>query len=63
MSVNVESTPYFRLLASISVLRGREEGGALFWEGRGWALEGVAGDWRPDLVNKSAENNPLDFKI
>ena len=24
-------------------------------------LEGAVGDWRSDLVNKSAENNSLDF--
>ena len=51
------------------MLRGREEGAG--W----WAcehspgkeevggLDGVVGDWRPDLVNKSAENNSLDFSI
>ena len=27
----------------------------------GW--RGLYGDWRPDLVNKSADNNSLDFKI
>ena len=54
------------------MLRGREEGaGPAKW----WAsehspgkeevggLDGVVGDWRPDLVNKSAENNSLDFNI
>ena len=25
-------------------------------------LEGAVRDWRPNLVNKSAENNSLDFK-
>ena len=37
--------------------------GALSWEGRGWGLDGAVRDWRPDLVNKSAENNSLDFNI
>ena len=36
-SMNVESTPYFRLLASISVLGGREEGV------RCWAWEHSSG--------------------
>ena len=35
--------------------------GTFSWEGRGWGVEGAVGDWRPDLVNKSAENNSLDF--
>ena len=26
-------------------------------------LEGAVGDWRPDLVNKSAENNFLDYNM
>ena len=33
---------------------GREEDGG---------LEGPVGDWRPDLVNKSAENKSLDFNM
>ena len=28
----------------------------------GW-LEGAVGDWRADLVSKSAENNSLDFNV
>ena len=43
-------------------MRGRGGGlGALSWEGGGLGLEGAVGDWRPDLVNKSAENNSFDF--
>ena len=66
--IDVESTPYFRLLASISVLGGRGGGGWWAWEhstGREevGGLEGAVGDKRPDLVNKSAENNSLDFNI
>ena len=60
--INVESTPYFRLLASISVLCGREEEEPGWWV---WmhspgkqvgVLEGSVGDWQPDLVSKSAES-------
>ena len=29
--------------------------GAFSWEGRGWGVGGAGGNWRPDLVNKSAE--------
>ena len=30
----------------------------------GWrGLEGPVGDWRPDLVNKIAENNSLDSNM
>ena len=35
--------------------------GASSWEGRGWWVEGAEGDWRPDLANKSVDNNPLVF--
>ena len=54
-------------LASISLLGGREEGAGLWaWEhsfGRVEVVvfEGAVGDWR--LVNKSAENNSLDFNM
>ena len=67
MCINVESTPYFRLLASIGVLGGREE--AAVW--RAWehypGMKEVGSwravrAWRPDLVNQSAEKNSLDFK-
>ena len=76
VSFNAKSTcrvrnPIFRypplgapdLLASISVLGGRERGGGL-WEhypGREevGGLEGAEGDWGPDLVNKSVEITPL----
>ena len=34
---------------------------AFSWEGRRLGLEGAVGDWRPDLVNKSAANDSLDF--
>ena len=37
--------------------------GVCSWEGRGWGVGGGCRDWRPDLVNKSAENNSLDFSI
>ena len=49
------------------MLSGSENGGGvvglgvLSWEGRGCGLEGAVGDCRPDLINKSAENNFLDF--
>ena len=33
------------------------------WREEVGGLEGAVGDWRPDLVNKSAENNSLDFNI
>ena len=64
MSTNVESSPYCRLLASISVLSGREEGASWAWKRypereEVAGLEGAEGDWRPDLVNTSAENNSL----
>ena len=52
------------------MLGGREEGAGWWtWEhslGReevGRLLEGAVGDWRLDLVNKSAENNALDSKM
>ena len=51
------------------MLGGREEGAGWWaWEHSPGkeevgGLDGVAGDWRPDLVNKSAENNSLDFSI
>ena len=51
------------------MLGGREEGeGSWAWEhspGRKdvGGLEGAVEDWRPDLVNKSAENNSLDFNM
>ena len=67
--MNVESIPYFRLLASITVLCGREEGAGWWtWEHSPGkeevgGLDGVVGDWRPHLVNKSAENNSLGLNI
>ena len=36
---------------------------AFSWEGEVGKLEGAVGDWRPDLVNKSAENTSVDFNI
>ena len=48
------------------MLGGREEGaGWLAWEHSPGmeevgGLEGAVGDWRPDLVNKSAENNSVN---
>ena len=56
-STNVESTPS-------CAIGGREGVGWWAWRrspgaGRAYGLEGAAGDWRPDLVNKSAQNNSL----
>ena len=61
---------------SISVLGEREEGAGRRGAGRrDWehypereellGLEDALGDnhWQPDLVNKSAENNPFDFNM
>ena len=47
------------------MLGGREGAGWWAWEhspGRK-RLEGAVGDWRPDLGNRSAENNSLGFNI
>ena len=50
------------------MLRGRDEGrggglGSISSEREEvGGLEGAAGDWLPDLVDKSAENNSLDCK-
>ena len=62
-----KSTPYFRRLASISALSGREEvAGRRAWEhcpGREevGGLEEAVGDSRPGFFKKSAENSSLDF--
>ena len=48
------------------MLGGREEGAVSGLGGQSpereevGGLEGAVGDWLPDLVNKSAENNSLD---
>ena len=51
------------------MLGGREEG-AGWWDWEHYSgreedgvLDGPVGDWRPDLINKSAENNSLDLNM
>ena len=63
MSINVESTAYFGLLASISMLGGRRAG---WWAWEHYSgrkevggLEGALRDWPPDLVNTSADKKRL----